>query len=55
MKQDITKRRQVDEITARLKFDSNNDKKYKVEAICNSAIYAGESRDHLLSLYYLVS
>ena len=29
--------------------------KYKVEAICNSIIYAKESASHLPGLYYLVS
>ena len=29
--------------------------KYKVKAICNSAVYAKESVGHLPGLYYLVS
>ena len=29
--------------------------KYKVEAICDNAVYARESAGHLLGLYYLVS
>ena len=38
-----------------LEFDAGNNKKYKVEAIKNSAIYAQEKERHLPGLYYLVS
>ncbi len=42
-------------MTSRLEFKSNGDgKEYKVEVIYDSAIYARESEDHLLGLYYLV-
>ena len=37
-------------------FEPGDDKKYKVEAIRDSAVYARKSElDHLLGLYYLVS
>ena len=39
-------------------LDAGDDKggKYKVEAICNSAVYAKESESgHFLGLYYLIS
>ena len=35
-----------------LNADNNKDGKYKMEAICNSAIYAKELMGHLLGLYY---
>lgn len=35
--------------------EKNNKKEYKVEIICNNAIYARESKSYLSSLYYLVS
>ena len=37
------------------KFDASNNKKYEVEAIINSTIYAQKAKGHLLGLYYLVS
>lgn len=55
LKQDITKKKQVDELISQLEFDSNgNNKEYKVEAIWDNAIYTKESEGHLLKLYYLV-
>ena len=35
-------------------FDKGDDKKYKVEAIRNSAVYIKKADRHLLRLYYLV-
>ncbi len=57
LEQDITKKGQVDETTSRLKFESdNNSEKYKVEAICDSKVYAKElDSGQLQGLYYLVS
>ena len=37
------------------KFDAGNNKKYKVEAIIDSAVYFKEAERHLPGLYYLVS
>ncbi len=43
-------------MTSKLKFESDGDgKKYEVEAICDSAVYARESEGHLPGIYYLVS
>ena len=36
-----------------MELDTGNSKKYKVEAIWDSAIYAKESESHLPGLYYL--
>ena len=48
----------VDEKKAeQLKFEAGgNNEEYKVESICDSAVYARESEaSHLLGFYYLVS
>ncbi len=58
LKQDTTKKGQVDKMISRLEFENDGDgKEYKVEAIRDSVIYAKESDSdhHLSSLYYLVS
>lgn len=57
LKQDNTKKGQVDKITSRLEFDNsrNNDRKYEVEVIRDSEVYTRESNNHLPGLYYLVS
>lgn len=47
----------MDENVRQIDFDvdNNDNKKYKVEAISNSAVYAKELKlDYLLRLYYLV-
>ena len=55
LEQDIIKKRQVDKNTTELNADDDNSKKYKVEVIWDSAIYAKESKSgHLPGLYYLV-
>ena len=38
-----------------LEFEAGDDKKYEVDGIWDSAIYAKESAGQLLGLYYLVS
>ena len=58
LEQDTTKKGQVDKKTAeQLEFEAGgDDKEYKVEGICNSAIYTRKSEaGHLPGLYYLVS
>lgn len=57
MKQDITKKGQVNKATSKLEFknDGNNRKKYKVEVICNNTIYIRESENYLPGLYYLMA
>lgn len=42
----------MDKTIFRLKFENNSDgKKYKVEAICISVVYATKTEDHLPGLY----
>ncbi len=55
--QDITKKGRVDETPFKLEFERDGDgKEYKVEATCNSKIYAKElNSSQLPGLYYLVS
>ncbi len=58
LEHDTTKKKRVDKTTFMLQFENDgNGKKYKVEAICDSVIYAKEldSGHHLPGLYYLVS
>ena len=38
-----------------LEFEPGNKKKYKVNAICNSGVYAKEAKSYLPGLYYLVA
>lgn len=56
LKQDITRKKQVDKIMSRLEFDisKGEDNKYKIEAIHNSAVYASKTKGNLSSQYYLV-
>ena len=55
LEQDTTKKGRVDENPEELEADDNNGK-YEVEAIRDSAVYARESElGHLSVLYYLVS
>ena len=56
LEQDTTRKRRVDENNAaKLDVGDNEGDEYKVEAICNSAVYAKESEtSHLPGLYYLV-
>ena len=37
------------------KFDTSNNKKYKVKVIRDITIYAKKTKKHLLYLYYLIS
>ncbi len=56
LKQDTTRKARVDEMTSRLKFENEGDgKEYKIETICNSAVYVRELESHLSCFYYLVS
>ena len=57
LEQDITKKGRVDKKTAeQLEFEvGGNNEEYKVEGICDSAVYARQSEvGHLSYLYYLV-
>ena len=58
LKQNTKKKGQVDKkIAKQLEFEAgSNNKKYKVEGICKSAVYARELKaSYLLGLYYLIS
>ena len=53
LEQDITRKGREFSVP---EFEPGNDnKKYKVEAIRNSAVYAKEADGHLPGLYYLVA
>ncbi len=51
LEQDTTRKKQVE---IAIELDESNSKEYKVEAICNSAMYASKLEGHLLNLYYLI-
>ena len=36
-------------------FETGDSKKYKIEAISDSAVYFNKAKGHLLGLYYLVT
>lgn len=56
LEQNTTKKRQIDENLTNLDVGNNNNRKYKVKAICNNAIYAKELKSgHPPKFYYLVS
>ena len=56
LEQDTTRKVRVDKRVTELEFEAGNGKKYKVETIWDSAVYANESESgQLLSLYYLVA
>lgn len=53
LKQDTIKKKQVE---IAIELNKNNNKEYKVEAICNSEVYTkkSDSGHHLPDLYYLI-
>ncbi len=56
LEKNTTRKGQVDKVMFRLEFENDgNGKKYKIEAICDNAVYAMKSEGHLPGLYYLVS
>ena len=55
LKQNTTRKRQVDENATELNVSNNEGGEYEVKAIYDSAVYARESTGHLSGLYYLVS
>ena len=55
LEQDATKKEQIDKKVTKLEFKAGNSKKYKVEAIWDSAVYANKTKGQLPGLYYLVS
>ena len=57
LEQDITRKGQVDKKTLQLEFEDDGEgEEYKVEAICDSAVYTKQLESSQLSgLYYLIS
>ncbi len=59
LEQDITRRGRVDtalpEPEKDLEFKAGGNKKYKVKAIIDSAVYNQQANDQMPGLYYLVS
>ena len=54
LEQNITKKRRVDKKVIEFVFEAGNSKKYKVEAIWDSVVYANKAKGYLSSLYNLV-
>ena len=54
LKQDTIRKRQVDNNTTKLEIGNDKSGKYKVRAICDSAVYARKLEGYLLGLYYLI-
>ena len=50
LEQNTTKKGRINKLP---EFEINDEKEYKVEAICNSVVYAKQIDGHLLGLYYL--
>lgn len=50
------RKKQINELISKLKpeFNTNNNKKYKIETIKNSIIYTKEADKYLLDLHYLI-
>ena len=56
LEQDTTRKEQIDENVTELEFDAGDNKKYKIEAIWDSAIYTMKLElGNLPGLYYLVA
>lgn len=53
LEQDTTRKEQVDKATSQLKFDDkeSGSKKYKVEAICNSAVYTNSWKEDIYQAF----
>ncbi len=56
LEQDITKKGQVNNILpeSEKEFEAKNNKKYKVKAIIDNAVYNKKVNNQMLSLYYLI-
>ena len=54
LKQDTTKKGQMNDTQLDFKFETGDNKKYEVDSIQDSAVYAKESAEQLPELYYLV-
>ena len=54
IEQDITKKERMNEFSP-LKFELGDKKKYEVEVIRDSVVYAKKVDEHLSGLYYLIA
>ena len=54
LEQNTTKKGRINNMQLDFKFEAGNNKKYKVDGIWDSTIYAKESAGQLPRLYYLV-
>ncbi len=58
LEQDSTRKRRVDDILPKpkkdLEFEAEDNKKYEVKAISDSAVYSQQANNQMLGLYYLV-
>lgn len=54
LKKNTIRNGQIDKNVTELDIGNNENRKYKVGAICNNAVYVKESAGYLLELYYLV-
>ena len=55
LEEDTTRKERVDKLVTELEFEASNSKKYKVEAIQDSAVYISKlESDQLPGLYYLI-
>lgn len=56
LEQNTTKKRNKNNKMEFDASDNNDSQKYKMEAICNNAVYTRESKSgHLIRVYYLIS
>ena len=55
LEQNTTKKTQIDKKVMELEFEFGKSKKYKVEVIWNSAVYANKAEGYLANLYFLVA
>ena len=55
LEQDITRKEQVDQKITRWSFGAGDSKKYKFEAIWDSAVYVNKIKGYLPGLYYLIA
>ena len=55
LKQGTNRKERVDKKLTELKFEAGNREEYRVEAICDSAIYIKKVEGHLSGLYYLIA
>ena len=55
LEQETTRKGQINKDVIELDAGNNENRKYKVKAICDSAVYARESKGYLPELYYFIS